>query len=307
MAALAVANHFMARRAERSHPAEGSFLEVDGVRLHYSDRGQGSPLMLIHGNVVAGNDWDASGVAGLLLSNHRVIIFDRPGFGYSDRPRGAMWTADQQAELLHKALRQLNVERPVVVGHSWGSIVAVALAARHQQDVGALVLLSGYYFWTLRPDVPIAALGGLPIIGDILRYTIFPLLGRLQMPLLKRHIFAPAAVPEQFQTGFSAAMTVRPSQIRASSMDGAQMITSAFALRNEYKKLTLPVTIIAGDGDKVVFRRMSERLAGSIPTSILKIIPGAGHMVHYFAPEQVVRAIESAAVESSPQPLRKSA
>jgi pimeloyl-ACP methyl ester carboxylesterase len=294
-AAFAVANHLMARRAESNHPAAGSFLEVDGVRLHYTDRGQGSPVVLIHGNVVTGDDWNTSGVAGLLLPNHRVIIFDRPGFGYSNRPRGAMWTANQQAELLHKALLQLKVERPVVVGHSWGSIVALALAVRDQEDVAALVLLSGYYFWTLRPDVPVAAVAALPIIGDILCYTISPLLGRLQMPLVKRHMFAPEPVPEEFQTGFSTAMAVRPSQIRANSMDGGQMITSAFVLRNEYKKLALPVTIIAGDGDKVVFKRMSERLAGAIPKSTLQIVRGAGHMVHYFAPQQVVQAIEGVA------------
>jgi pimeloyl-ACP methyl ester carboxylesterase len=301
-AAFAVANHLMARRAERNHPAAGSFLEVDGVRLHYSDRGQGTPIVLIHGNVVTGDDWDTSGVAGFLLSTNRVIILDRPGFGYSNRPHGAMWTADQQAELLHKALLQLKVERPIVVGHSWGSIVALALAVRYQEDVAALVLLSGYYFWTLRPDVPIAALGALPFIGDILRYTISPLLGAIQMPLVKRHMFAPASVPEEFHTGFSTAMAVRPSQIRASSMDGGQMITSALALRNEYKKLTLPVTIIAGDGDKVVFKRMSERLAAAIPKSTLRIVEGAGHMVHYFAPQQVVQAIERTAATFIPEP-----
>jgi pimeloyl-ACP methyl ester carboxylesterase len=300
MAALAVANHFIARRTESNHPAEGSFVEVDGIRLNYRDRGRGSPVVLIHGNVVTGNDWDTSGVAGLLLLNHRVIIFDRPGFGYSERPRGARWTANQQAELLRKALLQFKVERQVVVGHSWGSIVALALAARCQRDIAGLVLLSGYYFWTLRPDVPLAALGALPILGDILRYSISPLLGWLQMPFVKRHMFAPAPVPEEFQTGFSTAMALRPSQIRESSMDGGQMITSVLALRKEYNKLTLPVTIIAGDGDKVVFRRMSERLAGNIPQSTLKIIRGAGHMVHYFAPQRVVQAIDVIAGESLP-------
>ena len=63
----------------------------------------------------------------------------------------------QQAELLHTALRQLGVERPVVAGHSWGTLVALALAERHQADVAGLVLLSGYYFWTLRPDALIVA------------------------------------------------------------------------------------------------------------------------------------------------------
>jgi pimeloyl-ACP methyl ester carboxylesterase len=240
-------------------------LEVDGVQLHYSDQGKGSPVVLIHGNAVSGDDWNTSGVGELLLRSHRVIIFDRPGFGYSKRPRGRLWTAAQQAELLHNALRQLGVERPIVVGHSWGTIVALALAEHHQADVAGLVLLSGYYFWTLRPDAPLMLPGALPVLGDVLCYTVLPLLGWLQMPLLKWAMFSPARVPARFQTEYSPAMALRPSQIRAASVDGALMIPGAVALRRGYKDLALPVVIVAGDGDKVVFKRRSEQLRDSIP------------------------------------------
>src|SRR4051794_13445070 len=294
LAALALGNHLAARPAERRHPPQGTFMEVDGVRLHYSDRGEGSPVVLIHGNAVSGDDWNTSGVAELLLRSHRVIIFDRPGFGYSERPRGHLWTAAQQAELLHKALRQLGVESPVVVGHSWGTIVALALAERHQTDVAGLVLLSGYYFWTLRPDVLLVVAGALPMLGDVLRYTVSPLLGWLQMPLLKWAMFSPARVPARFQAEYSPAMALRPSQIRATSVDGALMIPGAVALRRGYKDLRLPVVIIAGDGDKVVFKRRSEQLRDSIPGSVLQIVKGAGHMVHHLAARQVVEAVESA-------------
>ena len=295
LAALALGNHLMARRTERRHPPRGAFMEVDGVRLHYSDRGEGSPVVLIHGNAVTGDDWNTSGVAELLLRSHRVIIFDRPGFGYSERPRGRLWTAAQQAELLHKALRQLGVERPVVVGHSWGTIVALALAERHQADVAGLVLLSGYYFWTLRPDALLVMAGALPVLGDVLRYTVSPLLGWLQMPLLKWAMFSPARVPARFQAEYSPAMALRPSQIRATSVDGALMIPGALALRGDYKDLTLPVVIIAGEGDKVVFKRRSEQLRDSIRGSVLQIVKGAGHMVHHLAPRQVAQAVQSVA------------
>ena len=275
-------------------------MEVDDVRLHYSDRGEGSPIVLIHGNAVSGNDWNISGVGELLLRGHRVIIFDRPGFGYSERPRGRLWTAAQQAELLHKALRQLGVERPVVVGHSWGTIVALALAKRHQADVAGLVLLSGYYFWTLRPDALLVVAGALPVLGDVLRYTISPLLGWLQMPLLKWAMFSPARVPARFQAEYSPSMALRPSQIRATSVDGALMIPSAVALRRDYENLILPVVIVAGDGDKIVFKRRSEQLRASIPGSVLQIVKGAGHMVHHLAARQVAEAIESVAEASAP-------
>jgi pimeloyl-ACP methyl ester carboxylesterase len=302
LAGLALGNHLMARRTERRHPPGGAFLEVDGVRLHYSDRGEGNPVVLIHGNAVSGDDWDTSGVAEQLLRSHRVIIFDRPGFGYSERPRGHLWTAAQQAELLHKALTQLGIERPVVVGHSWGTLVALALAERHQADVAGLVLLSGYYFWTLRPDALVVVPGALPVLGDALRYTISPLLGWLQMPLLKWAMFSPARVPGRFQAEYSPAMALRPCQIRATSMDGALMIPSALALRRKYKDLTLPVTIIVGDGDKVVFKRRSEQLRDSIIGSVLQIVNGAGHMVHHLVPQQVTRAVESVAEASRVRP-----
>ena len=299
LAGLALGNQLAARRAERRHPPRGSFMEVDGVRLHYSDQGEGSPVVLIHGNAVSGDDWNTSGVADLLLrAHHRVIIFDRPGFGYSARPRGRLWTAAQQAELFRKALHQLGVERPVVVGHSWGTIVALALAERHQAELAGLVLLSGYYFWTLRPDVLPVMAGALPVLGDVLRHTVSPLLGWLQMPLLKWAMFSPARVPPRFQAEYSSAMALRPSQIRATSVDGALMIPGALALRGDYKALTLPVAIIAGEGDRVVFKRESERLRDSIPGSVLQLVKGAGHMVHHLAPRRVAQAVEDVAEAS---------
>jgi pimeloyl-ACP methyl ester carboxylesterase len=296
---LAVVNTAAARLAERRHPPTGRFIEVDGVRLHYSDRGEGSPVVLIHGNAVTGGDWDTSGVA--VLDEHRVIIFDRPGCGYRERPRGRSWTATQQADLLRKAFRQLGIERPLIVGHSWGTMVALELAAHHQADMAGLVLVSGYYFWTLRPDVLLVAAGAVPVLGDILRYTVSPLLGWLQMPLLQWAMFSPSRVPDRFRAEYSPAMALRPSQIRATSVDGVLMIPGALALRGDYKNLTLPVVIIAGEGDKVVFKRCSERLAASIRGSMLRVIKDSGHMVHHVAPRQVAQAVEDVIAASAAQ------
>jgi pimeloyl-ACP methyl ester carboxylesterase len=298
LGALAVANYVMARATERRHSPRGAFLEVDGVRLHYTDRGEGSPVVLIHGNLVTGDDFNTSGVAARLEENHRVVIFDRPGFGHSERPRGRMWTANEQADLIHKALRKLGIDRPVVVGHSWGAIVALAMAVRHEADTAGVVALSGYYFWTFRPDVLLAGIGALPVVGDILRYSISPLLNWLLMPVVKRALFSPGSVPGRFDAEFSTAMAVRPSQIRATSEDGALMISGALALQDHYKKLTLPVIIMAGTGDKVVFHRRAELLKSAIKGSTLYMIEGAGHMVHYQATRKVVEAIEVVANSS---------
>jgi predicted alpha/beta-fold hydrolase len=123
LALAAVANHLLARRAERTNPPLGRFLQVDEVRLHYLEQGQGAPLVLLHGNGGMIQDFLASGLVDRAAERHRVIVFDRPGYGYSERPRGRLWTPEAQADLLAAALRQLGVERATVLGHSWAAAV----------------------------------------------------------------------------------------------------------------------------------------------------------------------------------------
>src|SRR5690242_10456234 len=76
-----------ASRAERAHPPTGRLLDVDGVRVHIVERGAGDPVVLLHGNLVTHRDFVASGLLERLASRHRVLAFDRPGFGHSTRPR----------------------------------------------------------------------------------------------------------------------------------------------------------------------------------------------------------------------------
>jgi pimeloyl-ACP methyl ester carboxylesterase len=284
-------NIYRARKAEREHPPTGRFVTVDGVRLHYIESGKGPPVLLLRGNVVTAEDFQTSGVVDLLAARHRVIVFDRPGFGYSDRPHGSAWSARAQAELLRDALVILAVNRPVVLGHSWGAAVALALALNHPDAVRGLVLLSGYYYPTLRADVLLSSPAAIPIVGDLLRYSISPLLGRLQ-PLLLKGMFAPLPVPASFAKGSTSNMSVRPGQIRAESQDGVAMIPGAVAMRHRYQELTMPVVIMAGAKDRVVNSKQPRRLHAQIPHSILRLVPGIGHMVHYAILEEVAEAIE---------------
>ncbi len=283
-----------ARQAERQTPPVGRFADVDGVRLHYLERGEGPAVVLLHGNGVTSQDFVASGVLDGLAGRYRVVAFDRPGFGYSDRPRGRSWSAAAQAELFRQAFGLLGIERPIVVGHSWGTLVALALALNHPEDLRGLVLLSGYYFPTVRPDIPLMAAPAVPVLGDVLRHTVSPLLGRLIGPRLVKKMFEPCPVPPEFHAHVPLGLMLRPSQIRASAADAGLMIPAVESLQYRYGDLRLPVTIVTGAEDKVVDPQQSERLHGEIRRSELRIIPGLGHMPHYSAPEQVVAAVDAA-------------
>lgn len=294
LAAAALVVRARTQVAERDNPPMGQFIEVNGVRLHYVERGQGQPLVLLHGNGSMIQDFDLSGLIDLASENYRVIVFDRPGYGYSDRPRTTIWTPTAQAKLLHEALVKLGVEQPIVAGHSWGTLVAMAMALEYPTYVRSLVLLSGYYYPSARLDTPLLSPPAIPIIGDLMRYTISPLLGRLMWPAILRQLFGPAATPEHFSE-FPVWMTLRPSQIRASAAESALMIPAAFGLRDRYHELTMPVTIMAGIEDRFVdAHAQSERLHQEIPHSYLNLARGAGHMIHHLAPHEVMAAIDSA-------------
>ncbi|WP_460452526.1 alpha/beta fold hydrolase [Alsobacter sp. SYSU BS001988] len=298
-AALAVAalvNNQASKRAEAANRPTGRFVEVNGIRLHYIERGTGEPLVLLHGNGSMIQDFVSSGLVDLASKSYRTIVFDRPGYGHSARSRDTLWTPAAQADLIHRALGKLGVTRAVVLGHSWGASVAVALGFRHPQLVKALVLASGYYYPSARVDVVALSGPAVPLVGDIVGHTIAPLMSRVMWPAATRKLFDPAPVPEKFEDGFPKEMTFRPSQIHASAEETAMMIPDAFAMRDHYGELKMPVAIIAGDGDRLIdLEDQSARLHGDIPQSTLDRVAGAGHMVHQSAPERVLAAIDKAA------------
>jgi pimeloyl-ACP methyl ester carboxylesterase len=291
-AASALVNHQLAKRAERNNPPTGRFLKINGVRLHYVERGAGDALVLLHGNGSMVEDFASSGLIDIAAKSYRVLTFDRPGFGHSERPRGTVWTPEAQAELIYKALERLGVSRSIVLGHSWGASVAIAFALRYPEAVRKLVLASGYYYPTWRGDVVVMSAPAAPLIGDVLSYTVSPIAGRMMWPILTKKIFGPAKVPQKF-AGFPKELAVRPSQIRASAGEAALMIPDAILFRDQYKNLNMPVSIIAGEGDRVIdIDEQSVRLHQELPHSKFYRVPAAGHMVHQTAPDAVMAAID---------------
>jgi pimeloyl-ACP methyl ester carboxylesterase len=248
-------------------------------------------------------DFMPSGLIDTASERYRVIAFDRPGYGYSERPRSTIWTADAQAALIGAALAKLGIAKATVLGHSWGCSVAVALALRAPELVTGLVLASGYYHPSVRADVVTMSGPAMPVVGDAIRFTISPILGRLMWPLMTKKIFGPAPVPEKFEDGFPKEMTLRPSQIRASAAEAALMIPDAFAARARYAEMKMPVVIVAGEEDRLIdIDDQSARLHAELPQSTFHRVPGAGHMVHQTAPEVVMAAIDEAvsAAERTP-------
>lgn len=293
-AGLALTNHLLARRSEAKHPPRGRFMEVSGVRLHYLEAGEGPPVVLLHGNGVSSDDFLVSGLFGRLARNRRVIAFDRPGFGHSTRPRGRPWTAGRQAELLAEALAVLGVERPLVVAHSWGTLVAAELALRDPEALAGLVLISGYYRPTFRPDALFAGAPAMPVVGDVFRHTLAPPLDRLLSPLILHRLFAPAGGSRRFARLYPVSLSLRPSQLRAAAAEAALMGPEAARLAPRLGALKTPTLVIAGRSDRIVdAQTQSAWLAHELEDAGLFTIEGVGHMAHHSAAAEVAMAIEA--------------
>jgi pimeloyl-ACP methyl ester carboxylesterase len=293
LGALALLNARRARLAEQDHPPAGAFLDIEDVRVHYVERGKGPPLVLLHGNGAMIHDFVISGIFDRLAERFRVIAIDRPGFGHTNRPSSRIWTAAKQAELVDKALARLDVEQAVVIGHSWGTLVALSLALDHPGRARSLVLLAGYYFPTLRADVLAFSMLATPVVGDLLDWTVMPIIGWVLRPLVFQRIFAPFAVSPRFNAEFPTELALRPSQIKASATDTELMALSAAAIAGRYVELRMPVVIMAGTHDQIVdFGRQSLRLAEAVPNATLIPCDDVGHMIHHDIPDKVVEAVD---------------
>lgn len=295
--------HHKARQATAAHPPRGRFVGVDGVRLHFTAHGDPSnpPLVMLHGNGSMALELELSGLVERAARDFHVLVFDRPGYGHSERPAGMPHDPEAQATLFLAALRALEVKRPIVLGHSWGTLVAFWMGLAAPDELRALVLASGYYTPSLRLDTAVLGAPAVPVLGHLLRWTVSPLLGRLMWPFIVRRQFAPAKVSASFLRDYPAWMSLRPGQLLASAAESAMMPAQAAKLRQRERDLRVPTVIVAGEKDRLVMTYwQSGRLHERLPGTRLRVVPGAGHMAHHTATAEVLEAVYEAWHMSAP-------
>ena len=278
---------YAARQVEIADPPRGRFLELDGCRIHYVDEGAGPPLFLIHGLGGQLRNFTYA-LIGRLTNEFRVIAVDRPGSGYSTRPAGADPRLRAQAEVMAKIIEALNLDRPLVVGHSLGGAITLAIGLDHPECASGLALIAPV---TQLVATPPAAFRGLDIKSPLLRWivawTVATPLGILSAERVLKAVFAPEKVPADFARLGGGALGLRPQSFYATSTD-LEAVNDGFAgLIGRYPTLTLPAGILFGKGDNLLdFRVHGQATRDQIPSLDLELIEG-GHMLPVTAPDAV--------------------
>ena len=280
---------------ERAHPPSGRMVEVEGGRLHVVELGpaQAPVVVLLHG--ASGNLQDMRFALGeRLAARYRVVLIDRPGHGWSDRPHGAADASPaRQADLIHQALNNIGVRRAVIVGHSWSGALATAYALAYPEQVSGLVLLSPVTHPWPGGVAFINHVAAAPVLGPLVVRTFVISAGYFLLRPGVAAVFAPQAPPSDYAARTAVALILRPSEFRANAQDLVGLKAFVTAQAPRYGEIKMPVAIISGDvTDRIVWTDLHSRgSARQMQNATLDVLPGIGHMVHYAAPELIIAAI----------------
>jgi pimeloyl-ACP methyl ester carboxylesterase len=267
------------RGAEVAIPPQGRFLDLPGGRIHYTDTGTGPAIVMVHGlGGQMGNFTMA--LAPLLTDTHRVIVIDRPGMGYSDRAPDAPANPRSQAATVAALIDRLDLERPLVVGHSLGGAIALCLAMDHPDRTRGLALLAPL---TQPPTGPIDAFKGLAITGRVSRFVIswilaIPMSIRTAPQVLEQ-VFGPDPIPDGYAVKGGALLGLRPAAFRNTSRDYLASGRDLRWMAGQYPSLQVPVRILFGADDRILEADLHGRdLVAKHPHIGLEVIAG-GHML----------------------------
>jgi pimeloyl-ACP methyl ester carboxylesterase len=287
---------------ERAYPPSGRFVEIDGGRLHVVMLGRedAPAVVLLHG--ASGNLGDMRLALGeRLAARYRVILVDRPGHGWSDRPEGRNDASPaRQAALIHQALTRLGIDKAIMLGHSWSGAVATAYTLAYPDAVSGLVLLApvthpwpGTVAWINR-------LVATPLIGPLIARTFILPVGYFLITPGVAAVFAPDIPPPGYAERTSLRMILRPSEFIANAQDIAGLKTFVTAQAPRYGEIKAPVAIITGDADTIVSTNIHSRaIAAMLPQARLTVLPGVGHAVQYTAADLAVQAIDEMAAKTA--------
>ncbi len=288
-------------RVEASHPPEGQFVDVDGVRVHAVVAGLGPDLVLIHGANGSTRDFTFA-LVDQLKDRYRVIALDRPGFGYTERlsQYGGAWTnkgesLEEQAGLMQAAAAQLGAESPHVVGYSLGGAVALAWAVHRPENISALTVLAGVSnTWpgdiSLLNRVNSSRLG-----GALVAPTATAFIPDSFLSSSIESVFAPQKPVSGYDTHFGPRLATRRETIRANAQQVRRLKSDIEALVPQYKSIKVPTEILFGDADTVLpIEIHGLPLPDQIPGANLTVLEGVGHMLHQVRNDETLATIDRA-------------
>ncbi|CAJ0714700.1 Putative aminoacrylate hydrolase RutD [Ralstonia edaphis] len=292
---------FIARRVTKGFPPEGKFLDVGADRVHYTDRGKGPAIVFVHG--LCGNLRNFAYLdMERLARSHRVIVIDRPGAGRSVRGADSPANIYAQARMVAQCIEKLGLDKPVLVGHSLGGAISLAVGLNHPQVIRRLALIAPL---THAESAPPGAFGGLvlpsPLVRRLVSWTLAIPLSIINSRKAIAAVFAPEAMPKDFPFKGGGLLGLRPHVFYAASSDLVAAPEDLPDMERRYASMTVPVDVLYGRGDRILnVKRQGEALKQKLDRVNLRIIDG-GHMLPVTQPVLTTDWVLAVAAEAPVQ------
>jgi pimeloyl-ACP methyl ester carboxylesterase len=255
---------------DRGETATGRHVAINGVSLHVAERGEGDPVVLLHGGLSSTRSW--RNVVPLLEAEFRVIAVDARGHGYSTRT-GSPLTYEQLVDDLAALIGTLGCDRPFVIGWSDGGEQALRLGLRYPELVRALVVCGTDYGASPESQAWVQEFFGIDTDGTI------------DLDQLNRSLGA-------LLPGFRAMHPGGDEQWRWLATQTAMLWSTDPGLTDDdYRQITLPTLVMVGDRDDDVPLEHALKLYRVLPDAELAVLPGADHSVPVNRPDSFTQTV----------------
>ena len=258
------------------------------IRIYYEDHGSGSPVVLVHGYALNGHSWEKQ-EAVLLAAGHRVLTYDRRGFGASSRP-GTGYDFDTLAADLHVLLSRLDLRGVVLAGFAMGTgEVARYLAAHGSARVRAAVLVAPLLPYLVKtsdnPDgIDQSVFDSMTarITADRPAAMKTLLDDAYNVDLLGGSRVSDQAWQNSFYVAISASAQAALGCVTACQED----------FRADLAAISVPVLVVHGDQDRVLpYEATARRLPALLENARFTLIAGGPHAIIWTHADEVNQAL----------------
>lgn len=286
--------------------ADSRFIEVNGLQVHYKEFGSSqTAIILLHGFGASTFSWRE--VFTPLSTLGRVIAYDRPAFGLTERPLPGTWQGDNpygpesNVRLLFGLMDTLGIEKGILVGNSAGGRVAVQAALANPGRVQALVLVdAAIYQGGGRRFGLLAPLIETPQMDRLGPFFARAIAGEQGTQFMNAAWHDPTRITPEITAGYR--LPLQAEQWDVALWEFTKAGSGSEDLAPRLKELSMPVLVVTGDDDRIVPTELSLRLAQDIPGAQLSIFASCGHVPHEECPQAFLESVEPFIRQSAGNP-----
>lgn len=271
---------------------EGQYTEISGLKIRYLQVGKGPDILFIHGVPGSLEDWEV--VIHRLAANYRVTAYDRPGHGYSSAGNIAS-NLEHNAQVALGLIKALNLKNVVVVGHSYGGSIIMALAVNNPPQIKAFIPVGGATY-PVENIEPIFSLIRIPLLGRGFAAVASSIIGPGMIKEGVNQAFHPNDnfIPKDF-IDIRQKIWLQTKVLVSTAREELNLNSDLEKIIPDYGKISKKFFIAHGDGDLLVPKGHSLNLHKAINNAKLLILSDTGHQVQYARPDVLIRTIEEAA------------